>query len=77
MKEIEVPDRLANMDGPTLVPTRPLSGPPLERLRELADDGEIGSVTRGHYAFTGATDPESCIPPLCNSRRCWNAMTAK
>jgi D-proline reductase (dithiol) PrdB len=31
---------------------------PLERLRELAVDGEIGSVARYHYSFMGATDPE-------------------
>lgn len=31
---------------------------PLERLRELAAAGEIGSVARYHYSFMGATDPE-------------------
>jgi D-proline reductase (dithiol) PrdB len=30
---------------------------PLESMRELADDGEIGSVAAWHYAFMGATDP--------------------
>ena len=30
---------------------------PLERLHELADRGEIGSVAGYHYAVMGATDP--------------------
>ena len=30
---------------------------PLDRLRELARDGEIGSVARFHFSFMGATDP--------------------
>jgi D-proline reductase (dithiol) PrdB len=30
---------------------------PIERLRELAADGIIGSVARYHYAFMGATPP--------------------
>lgn len=30
---------------------------PLDRLRELADDGIIGSVADFHYSFMGATDP--------------------
>lgn len=30
---------------------------PLERLREMARRGEIGSVAAFHYAFMGATDP--------------------
>jgi D-proline reductase (dithiol) PrdB len=30
---------------------------PLDRLRELAADGVIGSVAAAHYAFMGATDP--------------------
>ena len=30
---------------------------PLERLRELAAAGEVGSVAAWHYAFMGATDP--------------------
>lgn len=30
---------------------------PLDRLREMAADGEIGSVARFHYSFMGATDP--------------------
>jgi len=30
---------------------------PFERLRELEDQGEIGSVAKFHYAFMGATLP--------------------
>lgn len=30
---------------------------PLDRLRELARDGVIGSVADYHYSFMGATDP--------------------
>lgn len=30
---------------------------PIERLRELAAEGEIGAVARYHYAFMGATPP--------------------
>ncbi len=30
---------------------------PLDRLRELADEGVIGSVADYHYSFMGATDP--------------------
>ncbi len=30
---------------------------PLERLAELVDQGEIGSLAKDHYAFMGATDP--------------------
>lgn len=30
---------------------------PLDRLRDLADDGVIGSVADFHYSFMGATDP--------------------
>ena len=30
---------------------------PLERLRELENRGEIGSVAKWHYSFMGATDP--------------------
>lgn len=32
---------------------------PIDRLREMAADGEIGSVARFHYSFMGATDPAS------------------
>ncbi len=31
---------------------------PLDRLRELADQGFIGSVADFHYSFMGATDPK-------------------
>ena len=31
---------------------------PLDRLRELADEGVIGSVAEFHYSFMGATAPE-------------------
>jgi len=30
---------------------------PIDRLREMAADGEIGSVAAFHYSFMGATDP--------------------
>ncbi len=30
---------------------------PLDRLEEMARDGEIGSVAEEHYAFMGAADP--------------------
>jgi D-proline reductase (dithiol) PrdB len=30
---------------------------PLDRLRELAADGVIGSVAQTHYSFMGAADP--------------------
>ena len=30
---------------------------PIDRLREMAADGEIGSVADFHYSFMGATDP--------------------
>lgn len=30
---------------------------PLDRLNELVEDGEVGSVARYHYSFMGATDP--------------------
>ena len=30
---------------------------PLDRLRELAAEGAIGSVAATHYSFMGATDP--------------------
>ncbi|MDP6708896.1 MAG: glycine/sarcosine/betaine reductase selenoprotein B family protein [Alphaproteobacteria bacterium] len=35
---------------------------PLDRLHELAADGEIGSVAAYHYSFMGATDPEAMEP---------------
>jgi len=44
---------------------------PLDRLKEMAAEGEIGSVADYHYSFMGATDPadmkpavESLIGPL-------------
>ena len=30
---------------------------PLDRLEEMAEDGEIGSVAEEHYTFMGAADP--------------------
>ena len=35
---------------------------PLDRLEEMAKDGEIGSVARYHYSFMGATEPEKMEP---------------
>lgn len=35
---------------------------PLNRLKEKADRGEIGSVARYHYSFMGATDPLQMHP---------------
>jgi D-proline reductase (dithiol) PrdB len=35
---------------------------PLERLREMAADGEIGSVALHHYSFMGASDPAAMEP---------------
>ncbi len=35
---------------------------PLERLRELAANGEIGSLAQYHYSFMGATDPAAMEP---------------
>jgi D-proline reductase (dithiol) PrdB len=35
---------------------------PLDRLRELAAEGVIGSVARTHYSFMGATDPVEMEP---------------
>ncbi len=34
---------------------------PLERLRDLEANGEIGSVAKWHYSFMGATDPTRMI----------------
>lgn len=31
---------------------------PIDRVRELAAEGKIGSVARFHYSFMGATEPE-------------------
>jgi D-proline reductase (dithiol) PrdB len=35
---------------------------PLQRLRELADEGLIHGVARYHYSFMGATDPAQMEP---------------
>ena len=35
---------------------------PLERLKELAADGVIGSVAETHYSFKGASDPIQMEP---------------
>jgi D-proline reductase (dithiol) PrdB len=35
---------------------------PLDRLRELADQGTIWSVADFHYSFMGATDPKLMEP---------------
>jgi D-proline reductase (dithiol) PrdB len=35
---------------------------PLDRLNELAREGEIGSVADSHYSFMGATDPVQMEP---------------
>ena len=35
---------------------------PVDRLRELAGDGAIGSVAATHYSFMGATDPVQMEP---------------
>jgi len=35
---------------------------PLDRLRELAADGVIGSVAKYHYSFMGATEPTALEP---------------
>ena len=40
---------------------------PLDRLRELRDQGHIDSVARFHYSFMGAADPagmEPCVSDL-------------
>ena len=36
---------------------------PIDRLRELAEDGTIGSVADHHYSFMGATDPAAMAAP--------------
>lgn len=35
---------------------------PLDRLEEMAGDGEIGAVAEEHYAFMGAADPADMEP---------------
>jgi D-proline reductase (dithiol) PrdB len=37
---------------------------PIERLRELAAAGKIGSVADYHYSFMGATDPYMMAPTV-------------
>jgi len=39
---------------------------PLDRLKELASDGIIGSVAGYHYSFMGATDPAMMEPEAKN-----------
>lgn len=39
---------------------------PLDRLRELAAEGMIGSVATYHYSFMGATDPAVMEPAARN-----------
>ena len=39
---------------------------PLDRLRELADDGAIGSVAEHHYSLMGAGWPPEMIEPTCD-----------
>lgn len=39
---------------------------PLDRLRELADSGVIGSVAARHYSLMGAGWPPEMIEPTCD-----------
>jgi len=39
---------------------------PLDRLKELAAEGTIGSVADYHYSFMGATDPSAMAPAARN-----------
>ena len=39
---------------------------PIDRLRELADRGTIGSVAEFHYSFMGASDPMTMEPMARN-----------
>jgi D-proline reductase (dithiol) PrdB len=39
---------------------------PLDRLKELAKEGIIGSVAAYHYSFMGATDPAEMEPAARN-----------
>jgi D-proline reductase (dithiol) PrdB len=39
---------------------------PLDRLRELADDGVIGSAAAHHYSLMGAGWPPEMIEPTCD-----------
>ncbi len=42
---------------------------PIDRLRELAADGVIGSVANYHFSFMGATDPAKMAPHAENLAR--------
>ncbi len=42
---------------------------PLERLRQLAENGIIGSVADYHYAFMGATEPKKMASAARNLAR--------
>ncbi len=42
---------------------------PLDRLREMARDGAIGSVAAHHYSFMGATDPAAMAPAAAEIAR--------
>jgi D-proline reductase (dithiol) PrdB len=39
---------------------------PIDRLRELAEDGTIGSVADYHYSLMGSTDPTLMAPAVEN-----------
>ena len=39
---------------------------PLDRLRELADDGVVGSLADHHYSLMGAGWPPAMIEPTCD-----------
>jgi D-proline reductase (dithiol) PrdB len=39
---------------------------PLDRLRELAEEGIVGSMADYHYSFMGATDPAEMKPAARN-----------
>lgn len=39
---------------------------PIDRLRELAADGTIGSVADYHYSFMGATAPDDMAPTVAH-----------
>jgi len=37
---------------------------PLDRLREMASDGEVGAVSRWHYSFMGAQPNHRALAPV-------------
>lgn len=37
---------------------------PIDRLKELEDEGSIGSIADYHYSFMGATDPREMEPTV-------------